>query len=44
MADLGRWLSEDYRVPGGDTDTSLDDDPDADQRARQSQPDHETDD
>jgi endogenous inhibitor of DNA gyrase (YacG/DUF329 family) len=25
MADLGRWLSEDYRVPGGEPEAALDD-------------------
>jgi endogenous inhibitor of DNA gyrase (YacG/DUF329 family) len=29
MADLGRWLSEDYRVPGGAPDDGPVDKPDA---------------
>jgi uncharacterized protein len=43
IADLGRWLSEDYRVAGEGTDAALDDS-DADARARNSRQDHDTDD
>jgi endogenous inhibitor of DNA gyrase (YacG/DUF329 family) len=44
MADLGRWLSGDYRVPGTGLDAALDDDPDAGERGPDSRPDNETDD
>ncbi len=34
MADLGRWLSDDYRVPGEPADEGLPDDEDADPEGR----------
>ena len=43
MADLGRWLSEDYRVPGKGADAAPDES-DADARARHPHHDHDTDD
>jgi len=48
MADLGRWLSEDYRVPGHGSDAALDEesghDADGDRRAPGARRDTETDD
>ena len=43
LADLGRWLSEDYRVPSEGTDEPPDD-PQTPVRARDSRRDDETDD
>jgi endogenous inhibitor of DNA gyrase (YacG/DUF329 family) len=34
MADLGRWLAEDYRVPGGDAAEAAPDEEDVRDRAR----------
>jgi endogenous inhibitor of DNA gyrase (YacG/DUF329 family) len=44
LADLGRWLSEDYRVPGHAPDAAPDDDGDEGARAAGAGRDSDTDD
>jgi endogenous inhibitor of DNA gyrase (YacG/DUF329 family) len=44
LADLGRWLSEDYRVPGAEADAALNDGEDAGAPAPGARRDFDTDD